>query len=116
MAKEQYKYRNSRIETNQIIANIQQWVSQQGFSTKLSEEGGWTVIRITKGAALWKGKLSFYIQGNKEQFSVLVEKGGSGMAFLKGGLIGASLQKKVTRLAEGALSLISQSSGAQRIS
>ncbi len=111
--KEQYNYRNSQIEINQIVSNVQHWISQQGFSTNLSLEGGWTVMRITKGSALWKGKLEFYVQGNKDQFYVLVEKGSSGMAFLKGGVIGASIQKQVTQLTEGALYIISQS-GAQR--
>lgn len=113
--KEVYNYRDSQIEMNQIIANLQQWISQQGFSTKMTQEGGWTVMRVTKGAALWKGKLAFHIQGNKDQFSILVEKGSSGMAFLKGGLIGASLQKQVSQLADGALNLIAHSSGAQRV-
>lgn len=114
MGKEEYNFQNSKIDIGQIITNLQEWISQQGYSTKVNQEGDWTVMKVTKGAALWKGQLSFHIQGDKERFSVLVDKGSSGMAFLKGGLIGKSMQKEVTQLADGALNTISSFSGAQR--
>ena len=115
VAKISAEYQNSSIEIDQIIKNLKQWIKQQGYSSEIIKEEELTIIKVMKGIALWKGMLTFQISGNKEHFSVSVEKSSDKAAFLKGGLIGASFQLQVNKLADGGLNLISKCSGAKRI-
>lgn len=114
MGDEEYIFHDSNITLDQLINRMRGWINEEGFSSEVSYEEGWQVLKVTKGAALWKGKLKFYLTGDRNEFKVRVESGSKGKAYLKGGILGAGLQKKVNNLKKGFIQEVERVSNARR--
>ncbi len=108
-------YKEPKIGIDDVATRLATWLRQNGYEAYQSVEGEWRVIKITKGAALWKGELAVYLYPRENYIYLKIDSGDMGMAYLKGGFIGMSMQKDVNNLIDSIINSVAIISGGTRV-
>ena len=108
-------YKEPKIGIDNVATRLATWLRQEGYEASQSIEGEWRVIKITKGAVLWKGELTVYLYPRENYIYLKVDSGDMGMAYLKGGFIGMSMQSDVNGLVNSIINSVAIISGGIRV-
>jgi len=104
-------FQDARVGLNQIVSALSHYIKSRGYKVQMGTEGGYATLYVTKGVALWKGRLHIYIGGTSHQFYVIFD---SPSAFIApGGWIGFFLQHSINDFIKDITSYICAYSGAK---
>lgn len=108
-------YKEPKIGIDEVANRLANWLRQNGYEASQSLQGEWRVIKVTKGAALWKGELTVYLYPRDNYIYLKIDTGDMGMAYLKGGFIGMSMQSDVNALINSIVNSVAIISGGTRV-
>ena len=108
-------YKDPKIGIDDVAIRLATWLRQNGYNATQNLQGEWRVITVTKGAALWKGELTIYLYPRDQYIYLRIDTGDMGMAYLKGGFIGMSMQNDVNNLINSIVNSVAIISGATRV-
>ncbi len=108
-------YRDPKIGIDDVAIRLSTWLRQNGYNTLQNLQDEWRVITVTKGAGLWKGELTIYLYPRDQYIYLRIDTGDMGMAYLKGGFIGMSMQNDVNNLINSIVNSVAIISGATRV-
>ncbi len=109
------RYTNTKLGIDEVVRRLEAWLRQYGYDTRYYISGGWRVIEVSRGSALWKGAIKVYLYPQNTDIYVRIDTGSEGTAFLKGGLIAMSRQNELNKLAESIISAVGTISGGTRV-
>ena len=108
-------YKEPKIGIDDVATRLANWLRQNGYEASQSTQGEWRVLKVTRGAALWKGELTVYLYPRDNYIYLKIDSGDTGVAYLKGGLIGMSMQRDVNNLVDSIINSVAIISGGIRV-
>ncbi len=54
-------YTNAKLGIDEVARRLEALLRQYGYDTRYCLSGGWRVIEVSRGSALWKGAIRVYL-------------------------------------------------------